>query len=106
MSSPALPGEQPRLRWRRWAVALAGTVTLLAGLLAVALPEAPLPPPKILRHVQLTSDGQQKLLPDMFDHMTLVTDGGRLYFKTGAFLPVTWPSLGHGGRDGADPHTF
>ena len=51
-----------------------------------ALPEAAPATPKILRHVQLTSDGQQKLLPDMFDHMTLVTDGGRLYFKTGGFF--------------------
>ena len=38
--SPPLPAKQPRPQWHRRTLALAGTVALLAGLLAVALPEA------------------------------------------------------------------
>ena len=41
---------------------------------------APLPPPKILRYVPLTSDGQQKLSQHLFPP-ALVTDGSRLYFN-------------------------
>jgi eukaryotic-like serine/threonine-protein kinase len=72
--SPPLPAKQPRPQWHRRTLALAGTVALLAGLLALLYLRQPLPPPKVLRYVPLTSDGRQKF--------RLVTDGSRLYFST------------------------
>ena len=43
----------------------------------------PLPPPKVLRSVQITSDGQQKLISYMIP-IPLVTDGSRVYFPQAA----------------------
>jgi len=72
--------KRPKRRWRKWAT-MATTTIILGCLLAISYFRAPLPPPKILRYVQLTSDGQQKL--------HLVTDGSRLYFDRTSGGPST-----------------
>ncbi len=61
---------------RRWVALLAGTVVIAAAIL-LYLFTRPLPPPKVLRTVQITSDGRNKTGP-------LVTDGARLYFPEDA----------------------
>jgi Tol biopolymer transport system component len=63
----------PRPR-RVWLAVLAGAAVLVAVVLTLLL-RAPLPPPKVLRIVQLTSDGRSKPSPG------LATDGLRLYFQ-------------------------
>jgi len=61
-----------RYSWRRLAIALAGALVLVGSVLAYWLTR-PLPPPRILRTVQLTNNGRGK-------GGRLVTDGARLYF--------------------------
>jgi serine/threonine protein kinase len=65
------------LRWQKWVMPPVGIGLILALVLVLWL-RTPLPPPKVLRSVQITSDGQQKLFSAF--PATLVTDGGRLYF--------------------------
>jgi len=64
-------GEPPVQKQRRWAP-LAGTVVIAAAILLYSFTR-PLPPPKVLRTVQITSDGRDKA--------NLMTDGARLYFS-------------------------
>jgi serine/threonine protein kinase/Tol biopolymer transport system component len=78
--SPPLLVKQSRPLWHGRTLALAGSGAILAGLLALLYLKQPLPPPKLLRPVQLTSDGHQKLFSSV--PSTLVTDGGRLYFHS------------------------
>ncbi len=61
---------------RRWVVLLAGTVAV-AATIPLYLFTRPLPSPRVLRTVQITSDGREKSRP-------LVTDGARLYFSEDA----------------------
>ena len=79
-AAPALatPASRAGPRWRWMAAAIAGVIP--AGLLAVSYFRAPLPPPKILRYVQLTSDGRPKLSPYSHLPYVLATDGSRVYF--------------------------
>src|SRR5712692_4887733 len=56
---------------RRWVALLAGTIAIATLLYLFT---RPLPPPKVLRTVQITSDGRDKVGP-------LITDGTRLYFS-------------------------
>jgi eukaryotic-like serine/threonine-protein kinase len=79
-AAPALatPVSRAGPRWRWMATAIAGVIP--AGLLAVSYFRAPLPPPKILRYVQLTSDGRPKLSPYSHLPYVLATDGSRVYF--------------------------
>ena len=56
---------------RRWVALLAGTIAIATLLYLFT---RPLPPPKVLRTVQITSDGRDKGGP-------LITDGTRLYFS-------------------------
>jgi len=66
-------GAGPPLPRRRAAIALAGVVIIAAAILAYWLTR-PLPPPRVLRTVQLTNNGRGK-------GGALLTDGPRLYFK-------------------------
>ena len=68
--------ELPLQKRRRWVVLLAGTIAIAATIL-LYLFTRPLPPPRVLRTVQITSDGREKSRP-------LVTDGARLYFSEDA----------------------
>ena len=71
-SAAGVAAAVPRPR-RVWLAVLAGAAVLIAVVLALLL-RAPLPPPKVLGIVQLTSDGRSKPSP------RLATDGFRLYF--------------------------
>src|SRR6266852_4100630 len=62
------PSAQKR---RRWVALLAGTIAIAATILLYSFTR-PLSPPKVLRTVQITSDGRDKT-------GALVTDGVRLY---------------------------
>ena len=64
----AQPSLQKR---RRWVVPLACTIGIAVAI-PIYLTTRPLPPPRILRTVQITSDGRSKGAP--------LTDGTRLYF--------------------------
>ena len=57
--------------WSRWAV-LSATAVIIAGMLAAWL-KWPVPPARILRSTQITSDGGLKMPP-------IFTDGSRLYY--------------------------
>src|SRR5712692_4337455 len=70
-SVAAVREASPQKR-RRWAALLAGIVAIAAAIL-LYLFTRPLPPPKVLRTVQITSDGRTK--------GSLMTDGTRLYFS-------------------------
>ena len=76
--SGPVPGVQPRPRWQIWTVAVGVAALIFFGILGYWL-KSPLPPPKVLRAVQITSDGHQKLVSDLFP-VPVVTDGARVYF--------------------------
>ncbi len=78
---------QPRLRWRRWVGALAGTIVIV-GVVLTLLSRTFVPPPKVLGSAPITNDGWQKGSPGLF--LRLVTDGSRLYFTemTSGGLPL------------------
>jgi Tol biopolymer transport system component len=65
--------ELPLLKRRLRVVGLAGAIAIAAAILFYLFTR-PLPPPKVLRTVQITSDGRDKAGP-------LITDGARLYFQ-------------------------
>ena len=65
--------ELPLQKRRRWVALLAGTIAVAATIL-IYLFTRPLPPPRVLRTVQITSDGREK-------HRPLVADGARIYFS-------------------------
>src|SRR5712692_3501504 len=64
--------ELPLQKRRRWIAPVAGIIAIAVAIL-LYLFARPLPPPKVLRTVQITSDGRDKSGP-------IVTDGARLYF--------------------------
>jgi Tol biopolymer transport system component len=66
------------VRWRRWTIAAAAAVLLLAFLLRPALP-----PPRVVGTTQLTHDGRVKVYGFTALPAPLVTDGSRLYFSEG-----------------------
>ncbi len=66
-------GEPPVRKWSRWVATLVGAIAIAAAILLYLLTR-PLPPPRVLRTVQITSDGRAKGGP-------LITDGTRLYFS-------------------------
>jgi len=68
--------ELPLKKRRWWVAPLAGAITILTAIL-LYLFTRPLPLPRVLRTVQITSDGRDKTSP-------LVTDGARLYFPEDA----------------------
>src|SRR5216684_523986 len=65
--------REPSPQKRRRVAPLAGTIAIAAAILLLYLFTRPLPPPKVLRTVQITSDGRTK--------GSLMTDGTRLYFS-------------------------
>jgi Tol biopolymer transport system component/predicted Ser/Thr protein kinase len=65
--------ELPLLKRRLRVVALAGAIAIAAAILFYLF-KRPLSPPKVLRTVQITSDGRDKA-------GSLITDGARLYFQ-------------------------
>jgi serine/threonine protein kinase/Tol biopolymer transport system component len=71
VSAPAALPRSHLRRWR-WAGAVGITALVLAGVLTFWL-RSPLPPPRVLGTVKITSDGLPKRQP-------LLTDGARLYF--------------------------
>jgi Tol biopolymer transport system component len=72
-STMAAAHELPLPKRRQWVAALVGTGAIAVAVLAFFLTRS-LPPPKVLRSVQITSDGRDKSAP-------IVTDGARLYFS-------------------------
>ncbi len=77
-AATAVPSELRRVaatltgrRWRAWAMVLTSTVIVLASSALVYLLTRPLPPPRVLGSVQITTDGRSKF--------SIVTDGSRLY---------------------------
>jgi serine/threonine protein kinase/WD40 repeat protein len=81
VQQPSPPPVHPRAR--RHAGAVAGTAAVMTALaIFIYLLARPIPPPKVLRSVQLTSDGRWKTsfllgaLPP-----PLLTDGSRIYFQ-------------------------
>lgn len=76
---------EPPLR-RHWAVVSTGIAALVAATLAYLLTR-PLPPPKVLRYIQITSDAQGKVwYPWVSGPIGLATDGSRVYFMEGSSL--------------------
>jgi eukaryotic-like serine/threonine-protein kinase len=61
-------------KWRRWPLAIGSAVLVVTGVLGFLLTR-PLPAPKVVGSVQITSDGMYK-----FQTAKLLTDGLRLYF--------------------------
>ncbi len=68
----AWAGEPPVQKQHRWVAPLVSAISIAAVIL-LYLFTRPLPPPKVLRTVQITSDGRNKDAP--------MTDGTRLYFS-------------------------
>jgi Tol biopolymer transport system component/predicted Ser/Thr protein kinase len=69
--------REPSLqKQRRWVALRAGVMAIAAAILLYLFTRA-LPPPRVLRTVQITSDGRNKTGP-------LLTDGARLYFSEDA----------------------
>jgi serine/threonine protein kinase len=68
----------PRQGRRIWALTLGAAVVLVAAVLAFWLTR-PLPSPKVLGSVQVTSDGRMK--SEFFWVKSLATDGSRIYFS-------------------------
>jgi Tol biopolymer transport system component len=64
-----------------WTAGISIAALLLLGALTFWL-RSPLPPPRVLRYVRVTNDGQGKLrnVPSLSAQSPLVTDGSRLYF--------------------------
>jgi eukaryotic-like serine/threonine-protein kinase len=82
--------RSPRKRWR-WGLGLAGVVLFIAVVFGFLLTR-PMPPPKVVGSVQITSDGKPK-----FRQAPLLTDGSRLYFMEmvgGAFSLAQAPVEG------------
>jgi len=75
VAPPVTPVYDRRWRWRRAMIALAGVVVVAAAVVGYWLMRPP-QPPRIVRTVQLTSNGLYKAGP-------LLTDGTRLYFAEG-----------------------
>jgi len=67
-------GTHPHRRWRTWAFVACGALIAAAAVLGHLL-TGPVPPPHVLRTVQLTNTNRQK--------SGVVTDGSRLYFIEG-----------------------
>jgi eukaryotic-like serine/threonine-protein kinase len=65
--------EPPLSKRRRWMAPLAGAIAVAAAIL-IFLFMRPLPPPRVLRTVQITRDGRDK-------GGIILTDGARLYFS-------------------------
>ncbi len=72
---------------RRWVALLAGVIAVVAAI-PLYLMTRPLPAPKVLRTIQITSDGRTIYRP-------IVTDGARLYFSedVGGRLALTQVSI-------------
>jgi eukaryotic-like serine/threonine-protein kinase len=71
----AVRETRPRRSWHTWAAISGGAFIVIVAILGYALTR-PLPPPHVLRTVQITNTNRQK--------NGLVTDGTRLYFVEGA----------------------
>jgi DNA-binding winged helix-turn-helix (wHTH) protein len=111
VEEPGLAAPQqeavPRVSRRRWVPVAAGAAVLSVGLLALWL-RGPLPPPKVVRSVQITDSGRVMVRYPFTEALpALVTDGSRLYFTAwrgsgltlaqvssagGEVLPVPAPS--------------
>src|SRR5439155_27109147 len=74
----AAPVLQSKFGWRSWVLAVVGLAAIVAAVLAF-LWTRPLPSPKVLGSVQITSDGNRK--NDFFWVKSLTTDGSRVYFS-------------------------
>jgi Tol biopolymer transport system component/predicted Ser/Thr protein kinase len=72
-TASAVAVREPSLQKWRWVALVAGAIAIATAIL-VYLFTRPLPAPRVLRTVQITSDGRDKGGP-------LVTDGTRLYFS-------------------------
>jgi len=70
---------RPPLRWRTWAAIFGGAFIAITAILGHLLTR-PLPPPRVLRTVQLTNTNRPK--------SGLVTDGTRLYFLDNQLGPA------------------
>jgi len=70
---------RPPLRWRTWAAIFGGAFIAITAILGYLLTR-PLPPPRVLRTVQLTNTNRPK--------SGLVTDGTRLYFLDNQLGPA------------------
>jgi Tol biopolymer transport system component/DNA-binding winged helix-turn-helix (wHTH) protein len=82
--------REPPLRKRRVVAATGGVVVVTAAAILGYRLTRPLPPPKVLRTVQLTRDRRPK-------YPIMVTDGVRLYFSeiiAGSWTPVAVPTSG------------
>jgi Tol biopolymer transport system component/DNA-binding winged helix-turn-helix (wHTH) protein len=82
--------REPPLRKRRVVAATGGVVVAIAAAILGYRLTRPLPPPKVLRTVQLTRDRRPK-------YPIMVTDGVRLYFSeiiAGSWTPVAVPTSG------------
>jgi serine/threonine protein kinase len=77
-SVPPVPSRRAGPHLGRLATVIAGVILATAILMYFLI--VPLPPPKILRYIQLTNDGQQKLYGPIIPTI-LATDGSRLYFN-------------------------
>jgi eukaryotic-like serine/threonine-protein kinase len=67
-------GTHPHRRWRAWAVVAGGALIATTAILGYLL-TGPVPPPRVLRTVQLTNTNRPK--------SGIVTEGSRLYFGDG-----------------------
>jgi len=76
---------RPLPRWRTWAAIGGGIFIVLAAVLGYLLTR-PLPPPRVLRTVQLTSTNRPK--------SPVVTDGTRLYFLDNQLGPAQTSATG------------
>ncbi len=70
---------RPPRRWRTWAAISGGALIAITAILAYLLTR-PLPPPRVLRTVQLTNTNRPK--------SGMVTDGTRLYFLDNQLGPA------------------
>jgi serine/threonine protein kinase/WD40 repeat protein len=72
-----LPVPRPRFRVGRLAAATAAILTAAAGVFFLL---RPVPPPRVLNTNQITDDRLAKVVP-------FLTDGSRLYFNAGSYVP-------------------
>jgi Tol biopolymer transport system component len=101
----AVRETRPPRRWRTWAAISGGALIAITAILGYLLTR-PLPPPRVLRTVQLTNTNRPK--------SGVVTDGTRLYFEDsqlglaetsatgGETVPIPTSLLGLGGPDWRD----